>query len=221
MNVDMHCHSSYSADGESSPREILLHVKKVGLGGIAITDHNELRGSVEAHKLAKGMDLFTVRGMEVSSSAGHILAYGISEPVPRGLSPEETIERITKLGGVAVAAHPFRWKNGLDESALLSNRFGAFEARNGHSLKTTNRKIERMASQRNIGITGGSDAHRLADIGRAVTVFGEDHETEDDFIQAIQNKRTGVGGSGRSTLSSITFAARCVGGWISRGMKKI
>ncbi|MCK5548823.1 MAG: histidinol-phosphatase, partial [Thermoplasmata archaeon] len=149
------------------------------------------------------------------------LAYGIVEKVPRGLSASETLERIQKLGGIGVAAHPYRWYTGLSKRTILSSKFSAFEARNARSLTSTNNKIERLASRRGIGITGGSDSHDLTELGRAVTVSDENLESEDDLIEAILKRRTKVAGQGRPMSSSIRYARMCIGGWLTRGMKRI
>jgi len=221
MKIDMHCHSSYSADGNLSVEALLSHAKKIGLDGIAIMDHNEIKGSLKACKIARELNLVAVRGTEISSRDGHILAYGISETVPKGLSSSETLEHVERLGGLAVAAHPFRWYTGVKKKVLLSNKFSAFEARNGRSLSMTNKSVERLASQRGLGITGGSDAHKLAEVGRAITIFNESYEKEEDLIEAVIRKKTRVDGTGRPLISSIRYAAKCVGGWFKRGMKRI
>ena len=83
VKVDMHCHSIYYNDGRHPVEEILIHARKIGLGGIVITDHNEVKGSLKAYRLAREMDIIVIRGTEVSSAEGHILAYGVEEVVPR------------------------------------------------------------------------------------------------------------------------------------------
>jgi predicted metal-dependent phosphoesterase TrpH len=44
LACDLHVHSSYSRDGESSVEEILLRAEKAGLDVIAITDHDTVEG---------------------------------------------------------------------------------------------------------------------------------------------------------------------------------
>ena len=120
-----------------------------------------------------------------------------------------------------MGAHPFRWQTGLSLESITGNRFAALEARNGHSLSSTNDKIERMARDKGLGMTGGSDSHSLRTIGKAYAVFDSGCESEDDFLEAIQKRRNAVGGGGRSAISSVGFAASCVWDWLKRGMKKI
>ncbi len=221
MKLDLHCHTTYSPDGTTRIEELLLHARKLGFGGLAVTDHNEIEGALKAFGLAKDYGLVVVRGIEISSHDGHILAYGISEPVPRDLGCAETLERIESLGGIGVAAHPYRWYTGLKKRVIMSNRFAAYEARNGRSLSSTNGKVERMASKMGKGITGGSDCHHLKEFGSAHTVFEGNLEHEEQLIEAISKKGTRVGGKGRAFSESIRYVSFCLKEWMGRGMKRI
>ena len=112
MKIDLHIHSIYSSDGTLEIKEILKLARKIGLDAIAITDHNEIKGALKAKK----MNIIPViRGIEISSKEGHILAYGVDCKIPRDLSVEETIDRIRDCSGIAVAAHPYRYWSGLGE----------------------------------------------------------------------------------------------------------
>ncbi len=110
MKIDMHIHTSYSPDGMVEPVEVLKIAKKLGLSAVAITDHNEIKGALKA-KNAKIIDVIV--GEEVSTSAGHVLAYNIQSLIPRGLSVAETIDKIHECGGIAVIAHPYRFWSGV------------------------------------------------------------------------------------------------------------
>lgn len=221
MRLDLHCHTSYSPDGTTGIEELLLHAKKTGFAGLAVTDHNEIRGSVKAFGMAKDFGLVVVRGIEISSDDGHILAYGVSEPVERRLSCAETLERIESLGGIGVAAHPYRWYTGLKKRKILSNNFTAYEARNGRSLTSTNNKVERLAAKMEKGITAGSDCHDLTEFGSAHAIFDENLETEDELIEAMIKRRTRMGGQGRPLSASLRYASFCIKEWMGRGMKRI
>ena len=221
MKLDLHCHSSHSADCKLSVKEILKHAKKIGFEGIAITDHNEINGTLEAYELAKDIGILVVRGIEITSRDGHILGYGTTEKVPRGLSATETLQHIQDLGGLCVAAHPLRWYTGLKKKTLKLTDFPAIEACNGRSLNSTNKKVERIASRMNKGITGGSDAHFISEIGSGFTIIDDPCEREEDVLEAIFKHKTKVGGNGRSLKMSIRYARKCVGEWFGRGMRRI
>src|SRR3989344_4435689 len=85
MNVELHSHTHYSQskairhEGLNSPKEMVEYAKKIGLGAIAITDHNMIKGSVEAKKFSKKYGIVILKGEEVTTEKGHILAIGINE----------------------------------------------------------------------------------------------------------------------------------------------
>lgn len=116
--IDLHIHSTAS-DGTLSPAEIIALAARLGLGAIAITDHDSIAGSREAllHGVPDSLGFLT--GVEISAEpppsypgAGsiHILGYGFRLDDPelnraleklqdsrRGRNPE-IIARLNKLG---------------------------------------------------------------------------------------------------------------------------
>jgi predicted metal-dependent phosphoesterase TrpH len=177
MLYDIHIHSRYS-DGEAGPEAIVKRAKSLGLGGIALTDHNEIKGALEA--LRYDSDGFKViPGTEVSSLDGHILALGVKEIIPKCLTAEETIKRIHDIGGVAIAAHPFdRLRSGVGYLAFEAG-FDAVEVYNGHTIMSTMTASEILKELGHIPAVGGSDAHLLCEIGSVVL------DMEGDPLEAI------------------------------------
>src|SRR5512136_522702 len=104
VKADLHVHSSFSPDSMITSKDLVFYAKKRGLNAVAVTDHNRVEGAL---KIAKQTDFFIIPGIEVSSVDGHIVGLNVTEIVPRGLSAEETVDRIHKAGGVAVACHPY------------------------------------------------------------------------------------------------------------------
>ncbi|MBN2252034.1 MAG: CehA/McbA family metallohydrolase [Candidatus Altiarchaeota archaeon] len=177
MLFDIHVHSLYS-DGAASPEEIMEHAQKLGLRGVAITDHNEVAGALKALKKAP-RDFSVIPGIEVSSIEGHILGLGVTELIPRRLSAEETIERIHDAGGIAVAAHPFdRLRQGVGE-LIYELPFDAVEVFNGHTMLGS-RSPEKIMDGLKLPVTGGSDAHLLSELGSVVM------DLEGDPLEAIR-----------------------------------
>jgi len=222
MRLDIHVHSSYSNDGSHSPEEILKHAKKIGLSGIAITDHNEITGSLKLWKDNKGSEDFVIiPGIEVSSSEGHILALGIMEPVPRDLTPKETIDKIESLGGIAIASHPYRFWSGLGEKAVRRAGFSIIEVQNGRSLRKENNRARKLAEELRCGMTGGSDAHILDHLGKTVTEMDVTSYKLDDVLEEIRKKNTLASGEHRKKTSTVGYVASCLYLWFKRGMKRI
>jgi len=181
MILDPHVHTIYSIDGYSTPRDVAMVAEKRGII-IAITDHDAIKGSLRASKISKRI----ITGMEISSKEGHILALGIKEAVEKGLSASETVDKIHELGGIAIAAHPFRLRSGLGKK--VSSKFDGAEVLNARSSKRANEKAQKFFLNMNIAKTGGSDAHLLEHICSCFTRF--EGESAEDALEAIRKKKT-------------------------------
>src|SRR5437660_314202 len=106
--ADLHVHSVWS-DGAQRP-ETIVRFAADRVDVVAITDHDEIRGALQARAFARdhadlGVDV--VVGEEISTVNGHLLGLYLEERVPPGLPALETIGLIHAQGGLAVAAHPF------------------------------------------------------------------------------------------------------------------
>ncbi len=195
MILDPHIHSTYSSDSTASPRDIIKRAKKIGLDAIAVADHNTIKGSLVTIEESKDFeDFVVVPAVEVSSSKGHIVALGIKEDVEKGLSPEETVEKIRSLGGIAVAAHPFvSYRDGLCDSVKELD-IDAIETLNSRYIfGYSNWKAKNLAERRNLPEIGSSDAHFIGAIGSCVTEFEADF-SYDSIIEAILSGKTSVYG---------------------------
>ena len=194
---------------------------QVGLQAIAVTDHNRPAGSREVARIAEGHDLMVVPASEVSSFNGHILALGVAEPIPRGLSASETIRRIEDHGGVPVAAHPGRFYTGLNRSEIRSNHFRAVEVANGGSSMRQNQLARKVAEGKGLAMTGGSDAHHPEHIGRCRTVFQVEPSTVEELLEEIRAKRTDGVGEGLTLSGQWSHNAGMFGRWLKRGGKRM
>ena len=220
MLLDLHNHTRYSPDSGVVPQELVARARQTGLHGIAVTDHNAVGGIREA-EAAAGKDFIIVPAIEVSTSSGHILAFGIREVVPRDCSPAETVERIVALGGVAVAAHPYRFWSGLGEAALSAAPFPAYETHNARTLRGGNVRAQALARTRKVGGTGGSDSHFLDEVAKALTVVNSGTVRADDVIQMIGAGKTSGQGANRGAAGTVRYVSKAVGEWILRGMRRI
>ena len=167
MLFDHHIHSKYSKlDSLSEIDDIIKTAKEVGLSGIAVSDHDTIEGSLKASKKSsKG--LIIMPSMEISSLDGHILGLGITKKVERDLSAKETVDKIHKLGGVAIAAHPYdHVRMGVGDLCWELD-FDAIEI-NGHCLYG-NSDAEAAAKKHGKPMVGGSDAHSLSGVGVVCT----------------------------------------------------
>lgn len=180
--ADLHIHTAYSKDGTATVAAVLDHVvQHTDLDVIAITDHDEIEGALQALTLAPRYGIEVIPGSEVSTAEGHLLALYITERVPPGLSLVETVAYVAALGGLCVAAHPGgRWKWSLQAHQLrhalaqpgIADTLVGLEA---YNASLPNLQVNRQAAhmQREMGLAhvSCSDAHLLWMIGMAATSF--------------------------------------------------
>ncbi len=198
MLAELHCHSVYSKrikvphEGMDTPKDILTHAKSLGIGAIAISDHDEFRGSQEAVKLGKKLNIIVIPAQEVTTTDGHMLALGIQEKVRPGLSALETIDVIHQQGGISIAPHAFDINNdGLKEIALECDAMEAFNSINVDRI--SNFKALNFAISNKMPMVAGSDAHCLAMMGGGLTRIDNDVYAMDDVLTAIKRGRVSVG----------------------------
>jgi len=198
LRAELHCHSSLSYDGRDPVEMVLAQADAVGLDAVAVTDHDEIDASLAAADRAAEYGLVGIPGMEVTSEAGHILALGVEELIPPGLSFVETLDRIRDQGGLAVVPHPFqRSRHGVashvSEETLA--RADAVEVYNSRLFTgRSNRTAETFAASRDLPMTAGSDAHIAEMVGQAVTEIDADERTPEAVLDAIRAGRTSVVG---------------------------
>jgi len=217
MRADLHIHSSFSKDGLSSVEEIIESARAKGLRCIAISDHNNF----DAYDIASECrDIIVVPAEEVSSSEGHILAYGINEYIERGKGVLETIDMIHDAGGIAVAAHPYRWWSGLGEKNVVEE-FDAVETFNARSTKGSNGKAFGLAAKMGKPMTAGSDAHSAQNVGDAYIEFSDDITDWEDVIKEIVRSNNNVNGKHRSGTDTVRYGFKSITEWIGRGFRKM
>jgi len=216
MRGDLHIHSNFSGDGRQSVEDILRLCREHRLEVLAITDHN----CMDCYPV-KVDGIILLQGMEITSASGHILAYHITEPVPRDRSVEETIDLIHAQGGIAIAPHPYRWWSGLKEANVRGQRFDGVEVLNGRSLRSSNARAARLARSMGVAEVGGSDAHVTDHVARAYTVFPDDCQNADDLVKAIRARRTTAGGESRKLAESFNYGTKSILRWARRGFRRL
>jgi len=196
LTVELHSHSALSHDGRDPVDLLLEQAAAVGLDALAVTDHDEIQASIEAAEKAVDHGLIGIVGMEVSSAAGHILAFGIEDLIPPGLSYDETLERIHEQGGIAVIPHPFQKSRHGVAPHITEDQLASADAIEVYNSRLftgrSNRQAERFAIERGLPMTAGSDAHISELIGQAITEVGADDRTPEAILGAIRHGRTSV-----------------------------
>ena len=176
VRLDLHVHTKYSHDSVASVQSVLDWCRGSGLGLVAITDHNNIRGALEAREAA----VFPVIvGEEVKSSEGDIIGLFLEEAVPARLSPTETVQRIKAQGGLVGIPHPFdRMRpTALGRRALVEilPYVDFLEGYNGHTLlPADNEKGVNFANEHSLATVANSDSHSALELGRCYTEVPDD-----------------------------------------------
>ncbi len=145
---------------------MIIHAKRIGLGGIAITDHDTSKAWAEASAEAKKQGIIFIPAMEICSTAGHIIGLGLNEHIRSGMTAAETIDAIREQGAVSIAPHPFDTQNwGIRK---FMDRTDAAEVFNALGIdRLGNMAAERRARKKGLNMVAGSDAHSLEMLGTA------------------------------------------------------
>ncbi len=184
VKVDLHVHTIYSRDSVITPKELVFYAKKRDLTAVAVTDHNQFEG---AQEIAKKTDFLIIPGTEVSSLNGHIVGLDVQESIPKGLTPEETVDKIHQAGGVAIACHPFALFKGSIGKHVTA-KFDAVETINSSAFPfgSSKEKANRLADSLRLPKVAGTDAHYGPVIGHACTLIDAE-PTVDALLNAIVN----------------------------------
>lgn len=219
MKADLHVHTLYSNDGKTTLEELLEYAERMGIGCVAVTDHNEFQAY---ERLKDNGRVIIMPAEEVSSAEGHIVALGIDRLIPRDLSIQETIDRIHEAGGYAFAAHPYRWWSGLGEKNTRSFPFDGIEARNGRSTPRGNRRSERLAREIGKPMTAGSDAHTPLHIGEGYVEVPDSLKTWQEVLDYImRNEAPIVCSHSRHMKATLKYGTKSIGEWLLRGCKRM
>ena len=198
--ADLHMHTIYSYDGTASVSTVLKRAKHAGLDVIAITDHDEIKGSLKALDLAPSFGIEVIPGVEVTTGEGDLLALNITETIERGLPLIDTVLKVGQLGGFCIAPHPMAGGFGMKSLSAYSimkalrNREVAqiligIETYNATALdRLSNHYAHILGEHLGIARLGNSDAHVAEAVGLGATEF-EGHSAK-DLLKAIRKGKT-------------------------------
>lgn len=202
LKMDSHIHSEYSPDSLSKIDDIIKCAQKENIDVIAISDHNTVNGTGEVIRKTKNTDILAIPSIEISSSQGHILGFGCEESVPKGLSPEDTIDRIHDLGGLAIVPHPYCfYRHGLlHKTDYKDLKIDAIETKNARFIiGYCNRKAKKLSQKENLPTLGASDAHYWKFVGDCYSLIDAEADI-DSILKAIRKRKVEAHGKGTSNI---------------------
>lgn len=194
----------------ADPADVVKRAKENGMDVVCITDHNSIRGAIQAAKAAEEMEgIEVVVGEEVSTSDGEVLALFIREEIPAGLTARETIRRIRAQGGLVIAPHPFSLHCPCLKHQIDVLDVDGIEILNGgHIDDFSNPEAARVAESGKWARTGGSDSHYLKTVGSTYTHFKG--RTAEDLRRSILEKTTSAGGVTIPLVNAIAWSVGVV-----------
>jgi predicted metal-dependent phosphoesterase TrpH len=199
IEVDLHMHTDHSSDCATPVEVLLASAREQGLGAIAVTDHNEISGALEASARAaepgpgggSGSNLKVIVSEEVmTASEGEVIGLFIKEKIPRGLSMKETVAEIKRQGGLVYVPHPFdRMHSVPDYESLLKilDDVDAIEVFNPRvAISAFNEEAARFAAKYRIPAGAGSDSHVAQGLG-SVRIRMRDFDGPAEFLQSLRD----------------------------------
>jgi glycosyltransferase involved in cell wall biosynthesis len=188
IDVDLHMHTDHSHDCATPVDVLLSTARERGLGAIAVTDHNEISGALEAARQADGVKVIVAEEVKTAHQ-GEVIGLFIEEKIPKGLSLQETIAEIKRQGGLVYVPHPFdRLHSVPDYEHLLDvlDDVDAIEVFNPRiAFKPFNEEAVRFAAKYRIVGGAGSDSHVAAGLG-SVRIRMRDFEGPEEFLESLR-----------------------------------
>jgi hypothetical protein len=168
--ADLHMHTRWSHDCIVEPADLVMYAEAIGLGAIAVTDHNAIGGANEASELVRDRELTVICGEEIKTDAqGEVIGLFLEDEIARGLSFGETIRAIREQGGLVYLPHPFDRLHAIPDAATIHRHLAEIDVLEVYNARLLfegyNDEAVRFASKYNLTVGAGSDAHVLQGVG--------------------------------------------------------
>ena len=189
IHVDLHMHTDHSPDCATPVDTLLDTAKRVGLGAIAVTDHNEISGALEARERANGIKVIVAEEVKTADQ-GEVIGLFIEKKIPRGMTLQETIAEIRRQGGLVYVPHPFDRMHAVpDYEHLLDvvEDIDAIEVFNPRvAFSAFNEEAARFAAKYRIVAGAGSDSHVAQGLG-SVKIRMRDFDGPEEFLESLRD----------------------------------
>jgi glycosyltransferase involved in cell wall biosynthesis len=191
ISIDLHMHTSWSHDCSIEVDDLLDHAESIGLGGIAVTDHNVFGGALEAVEAARDRDLLVIPGEEIKTDGqGEVIGLFLEDEIPRGMSFADTLTAIRDQGGLVYLPHPFDRLHAIPDPATLHRHIAeidVLEVFNARLLRDSfNEEALRFARKYRLLEGAGSDAHVLQGVGTGAVCMRR-FEGPEEFLLSLRS----------------------------------
>ena len=197
MKFDLHIHSKYSPDGVLEAKEIVKIAKKKGLKGIAITDHDTIKGGIKGKEF-ESEDFNIIVGSEKKTEIGEIIGLFLSQEI-KSRDASSVVSEIKDQNGLIIIPHPFdeMRHSAFQPSADDTKFIDAIEVFNSRCVfQKYNDNALQFAETHKLGIVAGSDAHFANEIG-----LGGIITNSEDVKQAILKNEVEIFGNRSSIIN--------------------
>jgi len=191
LKIDLHVHTLYSYDGFTPIEALASKAEKRGLNGLAITDHDTIKGALKA--LKEITNVIIIPGEEITTKSGHLLALGVVEHISSRLEVAETAEKIRDQGALVVLPHPSTlYKPAVNKRIAKKINPDAIETINASVIPFdfSTRLNRKLAEELVLPQTAGSDSHIPETIGDAYSQIQTDSTDLESILHAIKNGQT-------------------------------
>jgi hypothetical protein len=189
IDVDLHMHTDHSPDCATPVEVLLATAKEQGFGAIAITDHNEISGALEAVAKADGIKVIVAEEVKTATQ-GEVIGLFLRERIPRGLGLAETVAEIRRQGGLVYVPHPFDRMHvvpGYEHLLAILDEIDAIEIFNPRvAIGSFNEEAARFAAKYRLTAGAGSDSHVAAALG-SVRVRMRDFDGPQEFLESLRD----------------------------------
>ena len=199
MRIDLHLHSRYSHDGQSTLEELVERCAECGLDRIALTDHNTVEGALALAEVAPDL---AIVGEEAKTREGEVIGLFITRRLPPYLRAEDVMDMIHEMGGLTYVPHPLdRHRSNFTTERMLelADRIDIVETYNAWCEPAENQAAARLAVELGKVAATGSDAHAASELGRSWMEI-DAYTTPQDFLEKLRHARhvvTASSGTGR------------------------
>lgn len=220
VKSNLHCHSANSHDGEIPVAELCRWYARREYGLLAITDHNRITDLTG--EATGGSMLLVPRSVEIGGQTQNILAIGIREFPPAGLTAQGTLDAISRQGGISILAHPnWRWNHWTADDLTVLHDYAGIEILNTHMRECEGSEYalhildEILLRGKRTLAFGNDDAHNIRDeriIGQAWNEIQVEEPTYPKLMQAIRTGRFYVSTGARIrdvVLNGNRFVVEC------------